>query len=439
MSQILPPLSMREILSKNLSIPNYQRPYKWKVKHVLNLITDVEHERTKNLPQDSGYKYRIGSVILHEDGNAVYIVDGQQRLLTIGLVLSVIAPKELEAISLFHKKFTNKTTLDNLSFNREQIDRFFKNWEKTERAAFATYLMDDCEMIVIKASNIAEAFQLFDSQNARGKLLEPADLLKAYHLRAMDDEHEKRMCVRRWEEAIDRELLYHVLSKIIYRCRRWMKRDYEAYDFSNEVIDEFKGADVNIFTNRNMVEPYLKRLYLTSQINNYSIDEPIANGKRFFDYVDHYVSIYEKLFPGIKDFQTNKSEQRLLRDNEKQHLIRTNCFYSPKMYRPGDRRLRNALYCLLVAYYDKYGDLGYNDFFKIAYQYVYQLRIELAQISQPSIRLHILASHGRGRWGNDMNPFEWIGESYHAYPSELRTLLHMSAPFTVDQLNSNVR
>ena len=183
----------------------------------------------------------------------------------------------------------------------------------------------------------------------------------------------------------------------------------------------------------------MERLYVTSQIGNYSIDEPIANGKRFFDYVDHYVSIYEKLFPGIKDYQVNRGEKRFSRDNEKQHLIRKNVYYSPKMYRPGDSRLRNALYCLLVAYYDKFGDAGYNDFFKIAYQYVFQLRLELSQISKPSIRLYLLATNVDGRWDNDMNPFEWIAESYHPYPSELRTLLHLGAPFTVDQLNSNVR
>lgn len=33
--------------------------------------------------------------------------------------------------------------------------------------------------------DISEAFQFFDSQNARGKALYPHDLLKAYHLREM--------------------------------------------------------------------------------------------------------------------------------------------------------------------------------------------------------------------------------------------------------------
>ena len=442
MSQIYPPVTIREVLSMNLAIPNYQRPYKWKVRHVLNLITDVEHERTKRIPSNNGYRYRIGTVILHENGTVANVVDGQQRLLTIGLILSVAAPEELEGFSLFKTSFTGKTTLDNLSYNQEQIEKHFRNWTNEEKKAFCNYLLDGCEVIVIKASNIAEAFQLFDSQNARGKALEPADLLKAYHLRSMADEHEKRMCVKRWEEAIDRKLLYSVLSRIIYRCRRWIRRDYEAYEFGNDVIDEFKGIDIDIFNQRDEILPYMQRLYVTSQINSFSIEEPIVNGKRFFDYVDHYVTIYEKLFPGVGDFKINYGAEKLKHDNDYQDLLRRHCYYTPKMYRVGDSRLRNALYCLLVAYYDKFGDIGYIVFFNVAYQYVFQLRLELGQIKRESIRDYILKGRVPGdkfSKCNRQNPFEWIVESYKAYPSELRTILRQGAPFTIEELNSNVR
>ncbi len=442
MSEILPPQSIREILTKNLYIPNYQRPYKWKFKHVLNLITDVEHEIVKKTPENSDYRYRIGSVILHDESGIINVVDGQQRLLTIGLILSVIAPDSIRKFNLFKNEFNHKTTLDNLSYNLEHIKKYFNNYKEDAKVAFAGFLLDCCEMIVIMAGNIAEAFQLFDSQNARGKSLEPADLLKAYHLRSMDDEHEKRMCVKRWEESIDRKLLYPVLSKIIYRCRRWMMRDYDAYDFNNDVIDEFKGVDMNVFKQNAPVLPYMQRLYVTSQMNTFCINEPIANGKRFFDYIDHYVAIYEQLFPGIDDFKVNKNGEKLPDDNDYQNLVRLNCFYSPKMHRMGDSRLRNVLYCLLVAYYDKFGETFYEEFFSIIYQYVFQLRFDLSQIRRESIRDYVLKGLKVGdktQHANRMNPFEWIAESYQAFPSELRSLLHQSNSFTVNELNSSVK
>ena len=47
------------------------------------------------------------------------------------------------------------------------------------------FLLENCSVSVITMpqERLSEAFQLFDSQNNRGKSLEPHDLLKAYHLR----------------------------------------------------------------------------------------------------------------------------------------------------------------------------------------------------------------------------------------------------------------
>jgi len=76
MSKIIPPITIREILSMNLAIPPYQRPYKWRLKHVIDLITDVERERSVGIPKEDGYRYRIGSVILHKNGEEIDVVDG---------------------------------------------------------------------------------------------------------------------------------------------------------------------------------------------------------------------------------------------------------------------------------------------------------------------------------------------------------------------------
>jgi len=45
------------------------------------------------------------------------------------------------------------------------------------------FLLNNCQVAVFILDEISEAFQFFDSQNARGRDLEPHDLLKAYHLR----------------------------------------------------------------------------------------------------------------------------------------------------------------------------------------------------------------------------------------------------------------
>ena len=70
-----------EILKEgNLRIPSYQRPYKWNRKHIRNLFYDLRDAMGKK-------EYQVGSVILHENGGYLDIVDGQQRLISISLFL----------------------------------------------------------------------------------------------------------------------------------------------------------------------------------------------------------------------------------------------------------------------------------------------------------------------------------------------------------------
>ena len=100
---------------------------------------------------------------------------------------------------------------------------------------------------------LAEAFQLFDSQNNRGKSLEPHDLLKAYHLRQQDSEDEK--IVEKWEQFVeDNDLsLKDLFDKHLFRMRRWSRGEtgltnkrYGSYlRFTEDFIDDFKGVDLS--------------------------------------------------------------------------------------------------------------------------------------------------------------------------------------------------
>ena len=69
--------------------------------------------------------------------------------------------------------------------------------------------------------DVSEAFQFFDSQNARGKDLEPHDLLKAYHLREMNrtsTEQERLDTVREWEN-MEPGKLSDLFSQYLYRIK----------------------------------------------------------------------------------------------------------------------------------------------------------------------------------------------------------------------------
>ena len=66
-----------EIPFDSLEIPVYQRPYKWTAKNVNQLISDLITFRNKR-------QYRLGTLVLHNNE----IVDGQQRIVTLVLLIS---------------------------------------------------------------------------------------------------------------------------------------------------------------------------------------------------------------------------------------------------------------------------------------------------------------------------------------------------------------
>ena len=77
-------IKLNELSKENLTIPVYQRPYKWTEKNVIQLLEDIfEYVILKNK------NYRIGNIILENEESPNNLVDGQQRLTTISLLLII--------------------------------------------------------------------------------------------------------------------------------------------------------------------------------------------------------------------------------------------------------------------------------------------------------------------------------------------------------------
>ena len=99
----------KAIKSIDLVVPNYQRPYKWTAKNVIQLLDDIIE--AKNCNKET---YRVGTLILHYDNEkTVYnIVDGQQRTITFSLLLNLLViflkPKALKTFAKKIFAFTSK-------------------------------------------------------------------------------------------------------------------------------------------------------------------------------------------------------------------------------------------------------------------------------------------------------------------------------------------
>ena len=274
-----------ELLKKgNLRIPSYQRPYKWNRKHIRNLFYDLRDAMGKK-------EYQIGSVILHENDGHLDIVDGQQRLISISLFLHLLDDLEnyKGAKQLLSAEEFGEISCYHASENYNEWKNLTQLVGENEAKDICNFLLENCAVSVITMpqERLSEAFQLFDSQNNRGKSLEPHDLLKAYHLRKQDSEDEK--IVEKWEQFVeDKELsLKELFDKHLFRMRRWSRGEtgltnkrYGSYlRFTEDFIDDFKGVDLN----QNF--PYLE-LYRHIEKLPMSITMPIIDGSKFFEYIE---------------------------------------------------------------------------------------------------------------------------------------------------------
>ena len=274
-----------ELLKKgNLRIPSYQRPYKWNRKHIRNLFYDLRDAMGKK-------EYQIGSVILHENDGHLDIVDGQQRLISISLFLHSLDDLEnyKGANQLLSAEEFGELSCYHASENYNEWKNLTQLVGENEAKDICNFLLENCAVSVITMpqERLSEAFQLFDSQNNRGKSLEPHDLLKAYHLRKQDSEDER--IVEKWEQFVeDKELsLKELFDKHLFRMRRWSRGEtgltnkrYGSYlRFTEDFIDDFKGVDLN----QNF--PYLE-LYRHIEKLPMSITMPIIDGSKFFEYIE---------------------------------------------------------------------------------------------------------------------------------------------------------
>ena len=427
-------------------IPEYQRPYKWTARNAIQLLDDIIEARN-----DNKEVYRVGTLILHKtrrDEKDVYdIVDGQQRTITFALLLHALYELEEEADRkpidlLTHNIGNNKHTRRNIpinlnAFRRRVLKASDDNHEHVrDMQTLREFIETQCELIVVITDDISEAFQFFDSQNARGKALYPHDLLKAYHLREMSDvpSDETEKIVKRWERISQRDLA-NFFGEYLYRLKEWMNGNVSG-ELCESNIHKFKGV------NRASRAPYA-RFYkgayaYASQINSLSIpgvlgiqdvspfqlNAPIIAGKPFFEYTDHYYSL-------LYDIRHNdKFEGFYIKGNKIVDML-------DKYFNSGTGNLiaRQLFDMALLLYVDRFSPATYpsrtevslfEQFVIYAFVWAYSLRAQRASLGWPSAQKYIM---GQGGLVNAMNIFKVISDS-DTPTSLMSTLDELLVPLT---------
>jgi hypothetical protein len=384
-------ISVADLMAiSELRIPAYQRPYKWTQKNLNDLLADLRRYRGKSA-------YRLGAVVFHhhygeqerKPTETLDIVDGQQRTLTLLLLVkAILVEHELGTITLLRADVTQK--LDLLA---PQIDAFIKrqtfnsdishhnlhqNYLAARRAVSRSsfseedvcFLLSGCQLVSFVLDDVSEAFQFFDSQNARGRDLDPHDLLKAFHLREFSDAESdlKARTVSHWE-SLDSVTLNNTFANYLYRIRQWAEGKSAQY-FNKNKVGIFKGVNLDCIG----LYPYTESLriahYFVDEYNNhyqrridrqempfpFHLDQMVINGRRFFE----MISYYQKLIRQVIDDEHHGSDSQQVKlkgavlDKQASRIIYTLNTYSSR-HRTGDQYIRNLFDCALIFYIDKFG------------------------------------------------------------------------------------
>lgn len=412
-------ISLSNLAKEKLIIPPYQRPYKWEEIHVVRLLDDIFEFVILNKKI-----YRIGSIILHHDGGN-NIVDGQQRLTTISLLLKQL--DETFSGLLMNETYSHKISKENIVNNFKVIDKwlyskFGDDSDKNKKKGFYEKICEKCEFVLFTVYNEDEAFQLFDSQNSRGKDLEPYDLLKAFHLREMkfDSEPDRERCVEQWEKSIDDKTLKPILGNHLFRIRKWSKNQGK-YDFTKNEIAEFKGISLHNkqqyphesalrlldgLVENAQNDKFLKNLHI-SQSYPFSITMPIINGKRFFEYVDFYIQQKENMLDKEKNCDFANFYKTYCLGEEKEN---------EKKYdgaeRSGDKKVKNLYENILLAFVDKFGYIeDFENYYKAFYKAAYIIRCNNGRIRKESIlndsSLNIIRKINNATQPSDLKKYQY--------------------------------
>lgn len=380
----------RKIRPGRYAIPAYQRKYAWESRQIGQLCRDLLHAVSAR--PDSAY--HLGTLIFHRDiGNDFfYVVDGQQRLTTISeLLRQQLFYKSPDSLSekMCDQQFSDK--------DARRISAEFLKYEDADRNKILSALAKST-FVCIAVTDITEAFQLFSTQNGRGRPLTPVNLLKAFHfhevekLRGSSLEIEETRCksldtewenLEREKTALDGKLLSQVVGEHLYRLRNWCRGEFPEQSFTNTKIDEFKGLTVDFTTGAKI--PLQNLSVLRHQFSNgkmsvddgllagrdkedgmnrfVSVNQPMINGEDFFEYVISYAKAYKLLFSGCHSMEEFKK------------FYREKCCRYPGAGRRGDTYARHIFESLCLFCFDRFGKTGLTNSMRELYCCAYYERL----------------------------------------------------------------
>jgi hypothetical protein len=238
--------TIETVFNRFYAVPEFQREYVWKQRHVTKLLDDL-HTAFTSKDIDS---YFLGSVVFFEEDDLCYLVDGQQRLTTLFVLVSSIRDRlsELDPeadLTLYSQALRaaykakagggtgyryrvvlqypelsklledigdgkgnqlkvprGESPRRNLSMayalcSSFLVDEFGEDVDRLD--AFFTFVWKEVELITIHTEDMRTAFTIFETINDRGVGLDAMDLLKNLLFRQTPDAKTRQQLGEIWK------------------------------------------------------------------------------------------------------------------------------------------------------------------------------------------------------------------------------------------------
>lgn len=264
----------------DLRIPDYQRTYSWEEKHVVRLLDDIQNH--------GGNPYHMGSIILHkredQQGKPIYdIVDGQQRLVTLSLLLLQLG---LDDFTFLEQQFQSASAQNYIAHNKWLIQNIIAR-SHTFRSKENILQNLQFAVLILNADSLDLAYTFFSSENGKGKPLTDFDLLKSHHLRFISIPQQAAHLAGRWDNMIlasnnddSSKPLRRTFELYLFRLRKWMRKRRWDEGEKRKVKNEFEAS------------PFIPDIPAFGE--QFHFYESIHGGVHFFAFAEHYMQRFNE-------------------------------------------------------------------------------------------------------------------------------------------------
>ncbi|WP_282776310.1 DUF262 domain-containing protein [Phaeodactylibacter xiamenensis] len=345
-----------------LHIPEYQRAYRWGPKQLKELADDLVSYFRESSQSDIP-SYYLGSIILQREGQYLNIIDGQQRLISTLLInyyfrqtwvfdLPIGAPRsQVQIRSNYSWLKDNLPSKENFSFDLEKINVTF-----------------------VITRSIDEAYTFFETQNTGGVRLSGADIIKAFHLREIDEKEQKNRIkyAKKWESFDDAHIEF--VSTLLGKGRYWNTLSWRPFPLRRHKNRE-KEAKVDEFARQTRSDfseapSFVPAAYMETDgaflIRSFSwlkaLRQPLYKGKHTLDYTLDYTQVYVRLF---KKEQDDEVDTRF-------YTFRNKVLNGAH----GTHYLLELFKLFALVYVSKFGVSRFYEFSLWAFRFCYSKRVE---------------------------------------------------------------